>query len=217
MIKAEKICKSYGRLSVLDNVDLQVKGGHFCMITGPSGTGKSTLLNVLSGLDSPDSGRLSLMGQYVAGLTHRQLATLRRKNIGFIFQSYNLISSKNCIENVALPLKYNRVKFFHRRNMAMASLDKMGLADKYYHYPYQLSGGQQQRVAVARALVTQPDILFCDEPTGNLDSESAEMVMDGIKQLCRQGAAVVMITHDKNLLKEADRVFVLHNGRLTEN
>lgn len=216
MIRAEGICKNYGSLAVLENLDLQVGRGQFCMITGPSGTGKSTLLNVLSGLDRADSGTLRLMGKDTGRLSQRQISLLRRQHIGFIFQSYNLISSKNCIENVALPLKYNKVKFFHRRNSAMAALDKIGLADKYYHYPYQLSGGQQQRVAVARALVTQPDILFCDEPTGNLDSHSATLVMDGIKQLCRKGAAVVMITHDKTLLKEADRVFVLCGGRLQE-
>ena len=217
MIKAEKIQKVYDNSPVLEDLDLHVASGQFCIITGQSGTGKSTLLNILSGLDKFQSGELFLMGKSVKDINSSEMALMRRKNIGFIFQSYNLISSKNCIENVALPLKYNRVKFFHRRNSAMSSLDKMGLADKYYHYPYQLSGGQQQRVAVARALVTHPDILFCDEPTGNLDSESAEMVMDGIKQLCSQGSAVVMITHDKNLLKDADRVFVLHNGRLTEN
>ena len=214
MIKAEKICKNYGDLNVLDNLDLHVKSGQFCIITGPSGTGKSTLLNVLSGLDTFDAGRLYLMDKEIKNISHKEMSLLRRKHMGFIFQSYNLISSKNSVENVALPLKYNRVKYFHRRSAAINALEKMGLGDKLYHYPHQLSGGQQQRVAVARALVTRPKILFCDEPTGNLDKESAEMVMKGILSLRDGGSAIVMITHDNSLLKYADCNYVLKDGRL---
>ncbi|MBQ7903148.1 MAG: ABC transporter ATP-binding protein [Oscillospiraceae bacterium] len=214
MIKGENICKGYDSLQVLDDLCIDVKGGQFCIITGPSGTGKSTLLNVLSRLDKADSGDLFLMGQRINGMKNRQLAMLRRKYIGFIFQSYNLISSKNSIENVALPLKYNKVKYFARRNMAMAALDRMGLADKYYNYPHQLSGGQQQRVAVARALVTRPRILFCDEPTGNLDSDSARLVMEGILSLRDSGSAIIMITHDKSLLQYADCAYILQDGKL---
>ena len=214
MIKGENICKGYDSLQVLDDLCIDVKGGQFCIITGPSGTGKSTLLNVLSRLDKADSGDLFLMGQRINGIKNRQLAMLRRKYIGFIFQSYNLISSKNSIENVALPLKYNKVKYFARRNMAMAALDRMGLADKYYNYPHQLSGGQQQRVAVARALVTRPRILFCDEPTGNLDSDSARLVMEGILSLRDSGSAIIMITHDKSLLQYADCAYILQDGKL---
>ncbi len=214
MIKAEKICKSYGSLNVLDNLDLHIKSGQFCIITGPSGTGKSTLLNVLSGLDTFDDGRLYLMKKGIKDISHREMSLLRRKYMGFIFQSYNLISSKNSLENVALPLKYNRVKYFHRRSAAINALEKMGLGDKLYNYPHQLSGGQQQRVAVARALVTRPKILFCDEPTGNLDKESAEMVMKGILTLRDGGSAIVMITHDNSLLKYADCSYVLKDGKL---
>lgn len=214
MIKGENICKGYDSLQVLDDLCIDVKGGQFCIITGPSGTGKSTLLNVLSRLDKADSGDLFLMGQKINGMKNRQLAMLRRKYIGFIFQSYNLISSKNSIENVALPLKYNKVKYFARRNMAMTALDRMGLADKYYNYPHQLSGGQQQRVAVARALVTRPRILFCDEPTGNLDSDSARLVMEGILSLRDSGSAIIMITHDKSLLQYADCAYILQDGKL---
>ena len=214
MIKGENICKGYDSLQVLDDLCIDVKGGQFCIITGPSGTGKSTLLNVLSRLDKADSGDLFLMGQRINGMKNRQLAMLRRKYIGFIFQSYNLISSKTSIENVALPLKYNKVKYFARRNMAMAALDRMGLADKYYNYPHQLSGGQQQRVAVARALVTRPRILFCDEPTGNLDSYSARLVMEGIMSLMDSGSAIIMITHDKSLLQYADCAYILQDGKL---
>ncbi len=214
MIKAENICKSYGDLKVLDNLNLYVRGGQFCIITGKSGTGKSTLLNVLSGLDSFSRGELWLMDNRINDISHRRMARLRRNKIGFIFQSYNLISSITAIENVALPLKYSGQKYFYRRSRAMTALTKMGLEDKIHNMPHRLSGGQQQRVAVARALVTRPRILFCDEPTGNLDSESARLVMDGILSLKKSGSAVIMITHDNSLLKYADRSYVLADGQL---
>jgi len=214
MIKAIDICKNYDDTNVLNNLCLHVKSGQFCIITGPSGTGKSTLLNVLSGLDSFQSGQLKLMDTDTSNLTSSETAEFRRKNIGFIFQSYNLISSKTALENVALPLKYNKVKYFYRRSMAITALNKMGLEEKLHSYPYQLSGGQQQRVAVARALVTRPKILFCDEPTGNLDSESATLVMDGIISLRNSGSAIVMITHDKSLVSMADCAYILKTGKL---
>ncbi len=214
MIKAENICKSYGGLKVLDKLNLFVEGGRFCIITGPSGTGKSTLLNVLSGLDSTDSGRLYLMDKKINDISRNDMAALRRKNVGFIFQSYNLISGLSAVENVAMPLKYARISYFHRRSRAIAALEKIGLGDKVYNLPHRLSGGQQQRVAVARALVTRPKILFCDEPTGNLDGESARLVMDGILKLKNSGSRVVMITHDKSLLKYADTAYNLVGGKL---
>ena len=217
MIKAENLCKRYDDLTVLDNLNLHIPRGIFCMITGASGSGKSTLLNILSRLDNADSGRLWLAGTEVTEITAARLAALRREKIGFIFQSYNLISDMPAWENVALPLKYNRVKYFHRRSRAIEALAKMGLEDKLYHLPHQLSGGQQQRVAVARALVTKPRILFCDEPTGNLDKESAALVMGGIISLRNSGSAIAMITHDNSLLKYADVVYKLEKGKLVEN
>ena len=206
MIKAEHLCKRYDDLTVLDNLNIHIPRGIFCMITGASGSGKSTLLNILSRLDNADSGRLWLAGTEVTEITAARLAALRREKIGFIFQSYNLISDMPAWENVALPLKYNRVKYFHRRSRAIEALAKMGLEDKLYHLPHQLSGGQQQRVAVARALVTKPRILFCDEPTGNLDKESAALVMGGIISLRNSGSAIAMITHDNSLLKSLDMI-----------
>lgn len=217
MIKAENLCKRYDDLTVLDNLNIHIPRGIFCMITGASGSGKSTLLNILSRLDNADSGRLWLAGTEVTEITAARLAALRREKIGFIFQSYNLISDMPAWENVALPLKYNRVKYFHRRSRAIEALAKMGLEDKLYHLPHQLSGGQQQRVAVARALVTKPRILFCDEPTGNLDKESAALVMGGIISLRNSGSAIAMITHDNSLLKYADVVYKLEKGKLVEN
>ena len=214
MIKAESLYKTYDGTPVLENLNLHIGSRQFCMVTGASGTGKSTLLNVLSGLDVFQGGRLYLMGHSIKAMGQKDMVALRRKNIGFIFQSYNLISSKTCVENVALPLKYNKVGYFQRRSMAMSAIDKMGLEEKYYSYPHQLSGGQQQRIAVARALVTKPQILFCDEPTGNLDGESAELVMDGIVSLRNSGSAIIMITHDRSLLKYADVAYVLKEGRL---
>ena len=214
MIKARCICKNYGSRPVLKNLSLEVDAGCFCMITGQSGCGKSTLLNVLSRLDSFDSGQLLVMDKDITTLTHSELSAMRRKDTGFIFQSYNLISSMTAVENVALPLKYAGQNYFYRRSRAVKELERMGLGDKIHHRPNQLSGGQQQRVAVARALITHPKVLFCDEPTGNLDPESSAMVMNGILKLKKNGSAIIMITHDHSLLEYADISYRMENGTL---
>ena len=215
MIKAVDICKNYDDTNVLNNLCLHVKSGQFCIITGPSGTGKSTLLNVLSGLDSFQSGQLKLLDTDTSNLTSSETAEFRRKNIGFIFQSYNLISSKTALENVALPLKYNKVKYFYRRSMAITALNKMGLEEKLHSYPYQLSGGQQQRVAIARAIVNDAPIIFADEPTGNLDTKMSIEIMELFTKLNQQlKRTIILVTHEEDIAHYANRIIKIVDGEI---
>ena len=220
MLKAKGIVKIYtgpeGENKVLDGLDFVGRAGQFCMITGKSGCGKSTFLNVLSCLDTFDGGSLEICGKDISQLNHRGICSIRRNDTAFIFQGYNLISSLTARQNVELGLKYKGVKRAERQLMAQRALQQVGLADRLDYLPNQLSGGQQQRVAIARATVLQPKILFCDEPTGNLDPDSARLVMDNILQLKQRGTLVVMITHDLSLLPLADRVLRLENGTLAE-
>lgn len=217
MLVARDITKIYkgidGENRVLDGLDFHGKKGEFCIITGRSGCGKSTLLNVLSGLDSADSGHLEICGKALDG-SHTQLCRIRRNDTAFIFQGYNLISNMTAAENVELGLKYRKVPRAKRRVMAHNALAGVGLGDRVNYLPHQLSGGQQQRVAIARATVLQPKVLFCDEPTGNLDGESAKLVLDSIMELKGKGTLVIMITHDMSLLPVADRVLRLEKGKL---
>ena len=218
MLKAENIVKFYdsaeGRTKVLDGLDFKANAGELCMITGPSGCGKSTLLNVLSCLDTFNSGELVICGRNIWDMTRSDVCRMRRRHTAFIFQGYNLISSMSATENVELGLKYRRVARSKRTQLARSALEDVGLGHRLDYLPHQLSGGQQQRVAIARALVLQPEILFCDEPTGNLDKASAAVVMEKIIQLKNSGTAVVMITHDYSLLGAADTVYTIKNGRL---
>lgn len=219
MLKAKGITKIYtgpeGSNTVLDSLDFEASGGQFCMITGKSGCGKSTFLNVLSCLDTFDGGSLEICGQDISQLDHRGICRLRRSSTAFIFQGYNLISSLTAQQNVELGLIYKKVPRAKRQLMAQRALQQVDLAHRTAYLPAQLSGGQQQRVAIARAMVLQPKILFCDEPTGNLDPDSAQMVMHNIIELKTKGTLVVMITHDKSLLHLADRVLHLEKGKLT--
>ena len=220
MLKADGIVKIYNTGTeanmVLDKLDFEGQKGQLCIITGKSGCGKSTLLNVLSSLDSFDGGSLQICGKDIAKLSHRDICKVRRRDIAFIFQGYNLISSKTARENVELALKYKGIKRAKRQQLAQNALRQVGLGHRMGHLPYQLSGGQQQRVAVARATALQPKVLFCDEPTGNLDRESAKLVLDKIISLKEKGTLVIMITHDNSLLPLADRVLQLENGKLKE-
>ena len=220
MLKAEKIVKKYfgadGENTVLDNLDFHAHRGEMCIITGESGCGKSTLLNVLSCLDRFDSGTLEINGKRINDMTHGQICRMRRNDTAFVFQGYNLISSMTARENVELGLKYRKIPRSRRADMALSALEQVGLGNRTQHLPHQLSGGQQQRVAIARALVLNPKVLFCDEPTGNLDKQSASLVLDKIFQLKQNGTAVIMITHDMSLLSMADKAYTLSGGMLRE-
>ena len=200
----------------LAGIHLEIKSGEYIAIAGPSGCGKSTLLSILGLLDSPTEGRYVLNGKEVADLPLSERARVRNREIGFIFQSFNLIGDLNVYENVELPLTYRGMKSTERKERVMAALEKVGMAHRAKHLPSQLSGGQQQRVAVARAVAGSPSILLADEPTGNLDSKNGEAVMELLRELHREGATICMVTHDPRYAKHADRTVHLFDGRVVE-
>jgi putative ABC transport system ATP-binding protein len=200
----------------LDNINLEIRNGEYIAIAGPSGCGKSTLLSILGLLDTPTDGRYMLNGQLVTELALSQRARVRNREIGFIFQSFNLIGDLNVYENVELPLTYRGMKSAERKERVMAALEKVGMAHRAKHLPSQLSGGQQQRVAVARAVAGAPSILLADEPTGNLDSKNGEAVMELLRELHREGATICMVTHDPRYARHADRSIHLFDGRVVE-
>jgi ABC-type lipoprotein export system ATPase subunit len=198
----------------LDDVSLEIARGEFVAIVGPSGSGKSTMMNILGCLDRPTHGAYRLDGTPVAELDDDALARLRSRAIGFIFQSYNLLPRTSALENVATPLLYQGVGRGERRRRARAALERLGLGDRLEHEPSELSGGQQQRVAVARALVTEPDLILADEPTGNLDSHAGAEVIALLRDLHRAGRTIVLITHDVDVAAAADRRIHLRDGRI---
>ena len=200
----------------LSNIQLEIKKGEYVSIAGPSGCGKSTLLSLLGLLDSPTSGAYALDGKPVANLSPGDRARIRNREIGFIFQSFNLIGDLSVIENVELPLTYRGMKAADRRARAQEALERVGMAHRARHLPSQLSGGQQQRVAVARAVAGKPLILLADEPTGNLDSKSGEAVMELLRELHRDGATLCMVTHDQRYARHADRTVHLFDGRVVD-
>ncbi len=200
----------------LSDVSLEIEDGEFVAINGPSGCGKSTLLSILGLLDKPTSGNYSLGGREVANLSQAEMAKIRNREVGFIFQSFNLIGDLSVYENVELPLTYRGMKSSHRRNLAEEALEKVGMAHRMKHLPSQLSGGQQQRVAVARALAGKPQILLADEPTGNLDSKNGEAVMDLLKDLNDEGATICMVTHDDRYSNFASKTIHLFDGKVVE-
>jgi putative ABC transport system ATP-binding protein len=219
MIKLDRIEKVYRTDKIetvaLSNINLQVKEGEFVAVMGPSGCGKSTLLNIIGLLDEPTRGGVQLNGTTISAYRDKQLAKMRNEHLGFIFQSFHLINDLSVVDNVEIPLLYRPVlRGAERRKLALHALDRVGLTSRAYHFPSQLSGGQQQRVAIARAIVGKPRILLADEPTGNLDSQMGDEVMNILMELNRtEKATVVMVTHDPRLGEKTERIVRLFDGR----
>ncbi len=220
ILKMVDVCKSYymgsEELKVLFDVNLKIDSGEFISILGPSGSGKSTMMNIIGCLDVATSGEYKLSGNNINDLDESQLAHVRNKEIGFVFQSFHLLPRMSALQNVELPLIYSGLSRNERRDQAMEILEQVGLSDKIRNMPNQLSGGQQQRVAIARALVTKPTILLADEPTGALDQKTGHQIMELFEELNRDGRTIIMITHDTNIASHAKRVINILDGYLTE-
>jgi putative ABC transport system ATP-binding protein len=219
LVEIRNLSKGYKRggqaVPVLDNITLNIARGDFISLMGPSGSGKSTLLNLIAGIDKPDSGVLKIDGEDITLLSEGELADWRAGNIGFIFQFYNLMPVLTAFENVELPLLLTNLSKSSRRERVEMTLALVGLSDRMEHYPNELSGGQQQRVAIARAIVTDPTILVCDEPTGDLDKQSATDVLNMLKQLnVEMGKTIIMVTHDAHAAEAAKRIVHLEKGEL---
>ncbi|MBI2382783.1 MAG: ABC transporter ATP-binding protein [Gammaproteobacteria bacterium] len=200
------------RIPALRGISLRVERGEFVALMGASGSGKSTLMNILGCLDRPSSGRYRFDGRDVSAMSRDGLARLRNREVGFVFQSFNLLSRTSAIENVELPLLYAGVPAAARHRRARAALERVGLGERLYHHPRQLSGGQQQRVAIARALICEPRLILADEPTGNLDSQASAEVMALLRELGRTGITVVLVTHAADIAVHASRVVVMRDG-----
>ena len=219
IIELKDINKTYQGavpLHVLKNINLEIERGELVSIMGSSGSGKSTLLNILGILDTYDTGEYHLDGVLIKDLSENRAAELRNRMIGFVFQSFNLISYKNAIENVALPLFYQGVSRKKRNRLAMEQLERLGLADRAHHLPGELSGGQKQRVAIARSLITNPSIILADEPTGALDSKTSHDVMQIFRQLNLEGMTIVIVTHDPGVGEQTNRIIRLVDGQITD-
>ncbi len=222
MIKITNLEKVYRTDEVetiaLNKLSMEIKAGEFVAVMGPSGCGKSTLLNILGLLDDPDAGSFIFNGQEIAGFNERQRADLRKRNIGFVFQSFNLIDELTVFENVELPLIYTGVKAADRKAKVEEVLEKVQIMHRRNHYPQQLSGGQQQRVAVARAVVNNPKLILADEPTGNLDSSNGNEVMELLTNLNEQGTTIIMVTHSEHDARYSHRIIRMLDGQtVTEN
>lgn len=220
MIKLKNVSKTYAmgeeKIHALDNITLDIKKGEFIAIVGPSGSGKSTLMNVLGLLDVPDEGEYTLNGIDIKNAEDNELAELRNEHIGFIFQSFNLLSKLNALENVQVPLIYKGVSGKKSNQLAYEYLEKVGLKGREKHLPSQLSGGQQQRVAIARALICNPEIVLADEPTGALDSKTGIEIIDMLTKLNEQGQTIILITHDSKIADIAKRKILINDGKIVE-
>ncbi len=218
LIETSKVSKVYrmGEVEVhaLREVSISISEGESVAVMGPSGSGKSTLMNILGCLDRPTSGDYWLVGEEVSQLDRNALARMRNRTLGFVFQSFNLLSRTTALENVELPLLYAGVSARERHTRAREALARVGLADRMHHHPNQMSGGQQQRVAVARALVTRPRLMVADEPTGNLDSRTSIEIMALFQELGRSGITLLLVTHEPDIARYASRVVVMHDGRV---
>jgi putative ABC transport system ATP-binding protein len=221
MIRMREVRKVYeiGRVAVeaLRGIDLDVGANEYVAVIGPSGSGKSTLMNLMGCLDTPTTGSYELSGESVAGLGRNQLAEIRNRRIGFVFQSFNLLPYASALENVELPLLFGGVPGRQRRERAAAMLERVGLGDRMDHKPTELSGGQMQRVAIARALVNRPSIVLADEPTGNLDSAAGKGIVELFGEVHAAGQSIVIITHDPVVARLASRVVKIHDGRIVED
>ena len=220
MIDIQDLCKFYqvgdDRVRALDHATLHIYPKEFVSIIGPSGSGKSTLMNIIGCLDVADAGIYKLDGLPIQSYSENELAHIRNKKIGFVFQSFNLIPKLSAEENVELPLIYQKIPRGERQRRVKEALERVGLSKRAKHLPTELSGGQQQRVAIARALVTKPSLILADEPTGNLDSRTSREIMDIFHELHRQGNTIVLITHDNDVARQAERAIHILDGKITE-
>ncbi len=218
LIRLEDVWKVYDmgevKVEALRGLSFEVGKGEFVSVRGPSGSGKSTAMNMIGALDYPTRGKVYLDGKDITRLSESQLATVRGKKIGFIFQQFNLLNNLTAVENVALPMMFQGVSSVERFRRARQLLEMVELGDRLHHKPAELSGGQQQRVAIARALANDPEVILADEPTGNLDSTTGRAIVDFLKELHKKGKTIVMITHDEQLAKSADRIELLRDGRI---
>jgi putative ABC transport system ATP-binding protein len=219
ILSVQKVTKTFvsgdHKLTVLDTISFDVEKGTTCAIVGPSGSGKTTLLGLCAGLDRPTSGRVVLNGQPISNMKEDELNSVRNEQIGFVFQSFQLISTLTALENVMVPVELRGVPYREVEQKAKELLAQVGLKERFHHYPNQLSGGEQQRVGLARAFIHKPDILFADEPTGNLDSETGEQIEDLLFDLNREsGTTLIIVTHDRELAEKCDRIIELKSGEI---
>jgi len=221
LIALDNIFKIYNvggeEVRALDGINLKIKENEYLAIMGPSGSGKSTLMNMIGCLDTPSSGVYQFEGEMVQDMDDDQLASIRNRKIGFVFQTFNLLPKATAQHNVEIPLIYGNVRKAERVKLASESLDNVGLSDRIHHRPNELSGGQRQRVAIARALVNSPSIILADEPTGNLDSKSGHEIMEILNQLHQKGNTVILVTHEDEIAQHAHRIIRLFDGKITED